>query len=133
MSRQSAHDGRKISIRSAFNEHQHEFLADKILCVTMFSTLPQSVRDEGWEEWETQCMQQQDINAPVTNHDAKTMPRWEVTFRIINGPPGYCDTDYEYFVTKEEPTDDVIQELRHKACSKYTAIRSTSWEVKELK
>ncbi len=98
----------------------------------MFSTLPQSVRDEGWEEWETQRMQQQDINAPVTKHDSKTMPRWEVTFRIINGPPGYCDTDYEYFVTKEEPTDEVIQKLSNQACSKYTAIRNTSWEVKEL-
>ena len=61
------------------------------------------------------------------------MPRWEVTFRIMNGPPGYCDIDYEYFVTNEEPTEDVIRELERKACSKYSAIRSTSWEVKELK
>ena len=40
-------------------------------CVTMFSTLPQSVRDEGWQAWETQRMQQEDINAPptVTSHD----------------------------------------------------------------
>ena len=65
--------------------------------------------------------------------DAKAMPRWEVTFRIMNGPPGYCDIDYEYFVTNEEPTEDVIRELERKACSKYSAIRSTSWEVKELK
>ena len=38
----------------------------------MFSTLPQSVRDEGWQAWETQRMQQEDINAPptVTSHDA---------------------------------------------------------------
>jgi hypothetical protein len=101
---------------------------------TMFSTLPQSARDEGSEE-ATTFMQWEDSNGlpPVTSQDAKTMSRWEVTFRIRNGPPGYCDTDYEYFVTEEEPAEDVIQELRNKACSSYTAIRHTSWEVKELK
>jgi len=38
----------------------------------MFSTLPQSVRDEGWQAWENQRMQQEDLNAPptVTSHDA---------------------------------------------------------------
>ena len=61
------------------------------------------------------------------------MPMWEVTFSIRNGPPGYSDTDYEYFVTNEKPTEDLIQEFRRKACSKYSAIRNTSWEVKEVK
>ena len=38
----------------------------------MFSTLPQSVRDEGWQAWETQRMQREDLDAPppVTSHDA---------------------------------------------------------------
>lgn len=30
----------------------------------MFSTLPQSVRDEGWQAWEIDRMQRQDFNAP---------------------------------------------------------------------
>ena len=32
----------------------------------MFSTLPQSVRDEGWQAWEAQRMQHEDLNAPPT-------------------------------------------------------------------
>ena len=40
--------------------------------MTMFSTLPQNMRDEGWQAWENQRMQQEDLNAPstVTSHDA---------------------------------------------------------------
>ena len=30
----------------------------------MFSTLPQSVRDEGWQAWEIDRMQREDFNAP---------------------------------------------------------------------
>ena len=43
-----------------------------VYCVTMFSTLPQSVRDEGWQAWESQRMQQEDLNAqpPPTAHEA---------------------------------------------------------------
>ena len=36
---------------------------------TMFSTLPQGVREEGWQAWETQLTQQENLNAPVTSHD----------------------------------------------------------------
>ena len=36
----------------------------------MFSTLPQSVRDEGWQAWEAQRMQREDFDAPNTSHDA---------------------------------------------------------------
>ena len=60
------------------------------------------------------------------------MPRWQVTFEIRNGPPGYADTDYESFVTEAEPTKDVIETLRRKACDKFTHIRSTSWEVTQI-
>ena len=30
----------------------------------MFSTLPRSVRDEGWQAWEAQRMQREDVTAP---------------------------------------------------------------------
>ena len=33
----------------------------------MFSTLPQSVREEGWEAWEAQRMQREDVD--VTKHE----------------------------------------------------------------
>ena len=37
----------------------------------MFSTLPQSVRDEGWQAWEAELMQREDANAPrpATRHE----------------------------------------------------------------
>ena len=33
-------------------------------CKAMFSTLPQRVRDEGWQAWEAELMQREDTNAP---------------------------------------------------------------------
>ena len=32
---------------------------------TMFAPLPQSVRDEGWQVWETQRMQREDVDASL--------------------------------------------------------------------
>ena len=41
-------------------------------CKAMFSTLPQRVRDEGWQAWEAELMQREDTNAPppATRHEA---------------------------------------------------------------
>ena len=36
----------------------------------MFSTLPQGVREEGWQAWESLRMQRKDFDAPTTSHDA---------------------------------------------------------------
>ena len=35
----------------------------------MFSTLPQSVHEEGWQAWEAQHMQWEDFDAPMTKHE----------------------------------------------------------------
>ena len=36
----------------------------------MFSTLPQGVREEGWQAWESIRMQREDFDAPTNIHDA---------------------------------------------------------------
>ena len=78
MTRQSVHAGKKshmhdsIASVEALGESSAGKIPLHVYCVTMFSTLPQSVRDEGWQAWESQRMQQEDLNAPPppTTHEA---------------------------------------------------------------
>ena len=45
------------------------------------------------------------------------------TVVVRNGPPGFCDSDYEYFCTDKFPTQCELEEFEREACSKYTYVR----------
>ena len=46
------------------------------------------------------------------------------TVVVRNGPPGYCDSDYEYFFTEEYPTECELKEFERTACHKFFHVRS---------
>ena len=47
------------------------------------------------------------------------------TVVVRNGPPGYCDSDYEYFYTEEYPTKCELEEFENTACQKISHVRNT--------
>jgi len=42
------------------------------------------------------------------------------TISVRNGPPGYCDTDYEYLYTTEFPTEEEFVQFVCESCKHYT-------------
>lgn len=54
------------------------------------------------------------------------------TLRIISGPPGYCDTDYEELRTAEWPTDEELREFVRVASESYSDVRRRSTHTVKL-
>ena len=54
------------------------------------------------------------------------------TICVRNGPPGYCDTDYEYLYTEDVPTEEFIQEFIRATCSHYTHVRKITRRTVKL-
>ena len=57
--------------------------------------------------------------------------KFVTTVVVRSGPPGYCDSDYEYFCTDEYPTECELDEFERETCSKYNIfhVRSVEWFV----
>ena len=58
---------------------------------------------------------------------------WVTTVKVFNGPPGYCDSDCEYFFTQEYPTTSQLQQFDHEACSKFFNVRNSIVQVDPVK
>ena len=54
------------------------------------------------------------------------------TICVRNGPPGYCDTDYEYLYTEDAPTEKFIEQFIRDACSHYTHVRKITARTVKL-
>ena len=52
--------------------------------------------------------------------------KFVTTVEVMNGPPGFCDADYEYFFTDEFPTEGEMEEFEREACSKYNIFHVRS-------
>ena len=51
------------------------------------------------------------------------------TVVVRNGPPGYCDSDYEYFFTEEYPTDCELEEFKRTVCHRHQMFHVRSAKV----
>ena len=60
------------------------------------------------------------------------MTKYCTTIRIMNGPPGYCDTDYEYMYTDTPPLHEEIRAFINKHCAGYSHVRSISTDTQEI-
>ena len=54
---------------------------------------------------------------------------WVTTVKVFNGPPGYCDSDCEYFFTEDYPSKSQLEEFDHKACSMFFQVRNSVVQV----
>ncbi len=55
--------------------------------------------------------------------------KFVITVVVRNGPPGYCDSDYEYFFTDEYPTECELKEFERTAGHKFSHVRSVQVHV----
>ena len=54
------------------------------------------------------------------------------TINVRNGPPGYCDTDYEYLYTSEFPTEEEFVQFVCESCKHYTHVRNITAHTVKL-
>ena len=55
------------------------------------------------------------------------------TVKVFNGPPGYCDSDCEYFFTEHYPTKSELEKFDREACSKFFHVRNSRVQVDAVK
>ena len=60
------------------------------------------------------------------------MSAYCTTISIINGPPGYCDTDYEHMYTDTPPQADELRAFVQKNCAGYSFVRKIKTHTQKL-
>ena len=60
------------------------------------------------------------------------MTKYCTTVRIMNGPPGYCDVDYEYVYTDTPPTAEEQRAFINEHCAGYSHVRNIKTVTKEI-